>query len=88
MPIFWLQNLYYNYAEKGISANTVKKIQQRLKIWIGIHRKFNILKHLKRIILLSLINSTIQDVSLKNDIGYDSIEGMLDRYSSERNRLE
>ena len=31
-------------------------------------------------ILLSLINSTIKDVSLKNDIGYDAVEGTVDRY--------
>jgi transposase len=31
-------------------------------------------------ILLSLINSTVKDVSLKNDIGYDAVEGIVDRY--------
>ena len=31
-------------------------------------------------ILLSLINSTISDVCLKNDIGYDAVEGILNRY--------
>ena len=31
-------------------------------------------------ILLSLINSTIQDVCLKHEIGYDAIEGILDHY--------
>jgi len=30
-------------------------------------------------ILLSLINSTIEDVSLKNGIGYDAVEGILDK---------
>lgn len=31
-------------------------------------------------VMLSLINSTIQDVSIKHDIGPDAIEGILDRY--------
>jgi hypothetical protein len=30
-------------------------------------------------ILLSLINSTIRDVSIREGIGYDVIEGILDR---------
>jgi len=30
-------------------------------------------------ILLSLVNSTVKDVSLKSDIGYDAVEGILDR---------
>jgi len=35
-------------------------------------------------ILLSLINSTISDVSLKEDIGYDAVQGIVDRNISER----
>jgi transposase len=31
-------------------------------------------------VMLSLVNSTIQDVSIKHDIGQDAIEGILDRH--------
>lgn len=42
-------------------------------------------KAFENYILLSLINSTIQDISLKNDIGYDAVEGMLDSTQKEIN---
>jgi len=31
-------------------------------------------------ILLSLVNSTVQDTSIKEDIGYEAIMGIIDRY--------
>src|SRR5262245_55255917 len=31
-------------------------------------------------ILLSLVNSTVQDTSIKDDIGYEAIMGIIDRY--------
>jgi len=31
-------------------------------------------------VLLSLVNSTVQDVSIKEDIGYEAIMGIIDRY--------
>ena len=31
-------------------------------------------------ILLSLVNSTVQDISIKEDIGYEAIMGIIDRY--------
>src|SRR5262249_46922143 len=31
-------------------------------------------------ILLSLVNSTVQDISIKEDIGYEAIMGIMDRY--------
>src|SRR5467141_3081725 len=31
-------------------------------------------------ILLSLVNSTVEDVSIKEDIGYEAIMGMIDRH--------
>jgi hypothetical protein len=31
-------------------------------------------------ILLQLINSTIEDVCIKENIGYDAVEGILDRH--------
>ena len=30
--------------------------------------------------LLSLVNSTVQDVSIKEDIGYEAIMGIIDRH--------
>lgn len=40
-------------------------------------------------LLLQLVNSTIKDVSIKEDIGYEAIEGVIDRYiSSEVNWAE
>ena len=38
-----------------------------------------ITKHFEDFILLELINSTISDVSIKHNIGYDAIEGILKR---------
>jgi transposase len=35
-------------------------------------------------ILLSLINSTVEDVSLKEDLGYKAVEGIVDRYIQRR----
>jgi len=35
-------------------------------------------------ILLALINSTVEDVSLKEDIGYKAVEGVVDRYIEHR----
>lgn len=31
-------------------------------------------------ILLSVVNSTVQDISIKEDIGYEAIMGIIDRY--------
>jgi len=33
-------------------------------------------------VLLSLVNSTVEDVSIKEDVGYEAIMGILDRYIS------
>lgn len=30
--------------------------------------------------MLSLVNSTVQDISIKEDIGYEAIMGIIDRY--------
>ena len=30
--------------------------------------------------MLSVVNSTVQDISIKEDIGYEAIMGILDRY--------
>jgi hypothetical protein len=30
--------------------------------------------------LLSVVNSTVQDISIKEDIGYEAIMGIIDRY--------
>src|SRR6266704_1152865 len=35
---------------------------------------------LDSLVLLSLINSTVQDVSMKEDIGYEAIMGIIDRH--------
>jgi hypothetical protein len=37
-----------------------------------------VLKDFERHILLSLINSTVKDVSIREDIGYDTIMGIID----------
>lgn len=43
------------------------------------NRKSHCTKAYEKHILLSLINSTISDVSIKEDIGYDAIQGIVDR---------
>jgi transposase len=35
-------------------------------------------------ILLSLVNSTVQDVSIKEDVGYEAMMGMIDRHIERR----
>jgi transposase len=35
-------------------------------------------------VLLQLVNSTVEDVSVKENIGYDAVEGILDRYISKK----
>ena len=42
--------------------------------------KSHFTKAFEQDMLLSLVNSTIQDVSLKHDVGQGAIEGMLDRH--------
>lgn len=42
--------------------------------------KSHFTKAFEQDILLSLVNSTIQDVSIKHDLGQGAIEGMLDRH--------
>jgi len=37
-------------------------------------------KSYEKQILLSLVNSTVQDISIKEDIGYEAIMGIIDRY--------
>lgn len=46
-------------------------------------------KAYEQYLLLQLVNSTVEDVSLKEDIGYDSIEGVIERWiNSEVNWAE
>lgn len=44
------------------------------------HRNSSYTIDFEKHILLSLINSTIEDVSMKQDIGYDAIEGIIKRH--------
>jgi transposase len=37
-------------------------------------------KAYEKYLLLQIVNSTVEDVSIKEDIGYDAIEGIIDRY--------
>lgn len=50
--------------------------------------KSSMTKMLEDKMLLELINSTIQDVSLKNDISYSSMEGILDRHYQNKNEID
>lgn len=45
-------------------------------------------KAYEKYLLLQMINSTVQDVSLKEDIGYEAIEGIIDRHISSEVKWE
>lgn len=83
LPIFGMKTFIEIQSLRGICKNCDDHPTTTQQMdWY--EQKSHHTKAYEKQILLSLINSTISDVSLKEDLGYDAIQGMVDRKISNK----